>query len=107
MRLITPNFLILLLSDNMASHAVKFADSFVDPSGKKLWVEVREDGYFNATRMCSSAGKSWGAYYRNDKNKANLKVCMRRLAKPESEVIEINKTNNIGDRSTWVHRCDH
>ena len=85
-------------------HAVKFADSFVDPSGKKLWVEVREDGYFNATRMCSSAGKAWAAYYCNDKNKANLNVCVRRLAKPEHQIIEINKTNQNGPRATWVHR---
>lgn len=68
----------------------------------KMRVEVRPDGFINATRMCTMGGKAWNAYERNQKTKDFLKELSIELEMPVAQLIDSKRGGN--DRpGTWVH----
>lgn len=61
-----------------------YTTSTRDSKGRELLVEVRADGYFNATKMCVSSKKAWGGYRRNQKTEEFLGTLAR------NEKLDVN-----------------
>ena len=70
--------------------------------GKTVAVEVRADGFINATKMCKTSGKAWNAYERNRTTKEFLNELSADLKVPVTDLVDSRKGGN--DRpGTWVH----
>lgn len=69
-------------------------------------VEVRPDGFINATRMCTTGGKAWNAYERNQKTKDFLEELSMELKIPVAQLIDSKRGGN-DHQGTWVHPRVH
>ncbi|RYE96587.1 MAG: KilA-N domain-containing protein, partial [Oxalobacteraceae bacterium] len=59
-----------------------FSKSVTDKNGNVLQIELRPDGYFNATKMCKSTNKQWGHYYSAQKTREFLDELARNTGVP-------------------------
>lgn len=75
----------------------------VDAKGKTFEVEIRPDGFFNATKMCKTGGKDWNAYERNQKTKEFLKELSSDLECGMDGLIDSQRGGNA-HHGTWVHQ---
>src|SRR4051812_27184693 len=62
-------------------------------STDNITIEVRKDGYVNASKLCRVAGKEWSSYFRTAKTKAFLEVLARSLQIPKDLLIS---TTGVG-----------
>jgi hypothetical protein len=69
--------------DSTTSTTVEVAGSFLKSlhgdDGEMITEMRASDGYVNATKMCTSAGKEWSQFFRNDDTKAFLEVLSSKL----------------------------
>lgn len=78
-----------------------------DKKGNVLEVEMRDDGYFNATKMCKSTKKRWDHYLENQRTEELLKDLSKGLSLPivsaSMPVQAIIQTVRGPRGSIWVH----
>jgi KilA domain-containing protein len=72
--------------------------SFADSAGSPLELYVREDSFFNATRMCRLGKKHWKNYHANQTTKNFLDELRSCNEAGKRALIELG----AGKRSTWV-----
>ncbi|MFM6395242.1 MAG: KilA-N domain-containing protein [Planktothrix sp.] len=65
-------------------------------------IEIREDGFFNATLMCKAFGKKAQDYMRLDTTKAFIEALKVRTGYPDVELVQIQ--NGGRNPGTWVER---
>ncbi|VTS08497.1 KilA-N domain-containing protein [Tuwongella immobilis] len=65
-------------------------------------VEIREDGFINATQLCKAAGKLFAHYMSSGPTKQFLAALESDIGKPISALIEVRKGGS-GPQGTWVH----
>ena len=75
----------------------------VDAKGKTFEVEIRPDGFFNATKMCKTSGKAWKGYERNRTTKEFLNELSSDLKVPVTDLID-SKNGGNDHYGTWVHQ---
>lgn len=77
------------------------------PSEKMLEVEMRADGYFNATKLCKKTGKRWDHYLENQRTEELLKDLSEGLSLPIASgsmpVQAIIETVRGPRGCIWVH----
>lgn len=79
-------------------------NSVTTTDGKKIDFHIREsDGYINASRMCSSAGKSFGDYSRLKQSETFFQAMAGEMQICMSDLVQINRNDN-NDKSTWIHK---
>ena len=64
---------------------------------------AHDQGYVNATLMCTSAGREFAKYYRNDATKRFLKALIESTGKGVNELVLITMNGVNESRGTWVH----
>ncbi len=69
-----------------------YLTSTEDSKGRELCVEMRPDGYFNATKMCKSSGKAWGHYKENRKTEEFLKTLSNAEGVPVGVLVQSKVT---------------
>lgn len=74
----------------------------VDAKGKTFEVEIRPDGFFNATKMCSTGGKAFAAYERNQTTREFLKELGKDLGCSIDDLVDCKRGCTGG---TWVHQA--
>jgi hypothetical protein len=67
-------------------------------------IEIREDGYFNATSMCKPFGKKVADYLRLDSTKAFLEELSNEMGLTISELVQVRKGGDCSNQGTWFHR---
>lgn len=67
-------------------------------------IEIREDGYFNATSMCKPFGKRVADYLRLDSTKAFLEALSNEMNIPISELVQVQRGGDCTNQGTWFHR---
>lgn len=72
--------------------ASNYLTSTKDDKGRKLCVEMRPDGYFNATKMCKTSGKAWAHYKENQKTTDFL----LKLSKSEGTPTNVLVQSKVG-----------
>lgn len=77
---------------------------YQDDCGKCIQVQLDGEGYVNATRLCTSAGKSWAGYARNDASDKYPKALARSLQICTDQLIKQVVTGHNDSRGTWVHK---
>lgn len=75
----------------------------VDAQGKTFEVEIRPDGFFNATKMCKTGGKAWHGYERNQRTKDFLQELSADLKVPIADLVDCKNGGN-DHQGTWVHQ---
>jgi len=67
-------------------------------------IEIREDGFFNATQMCKAFGKKSQDYLRLETTKGFLEALQQdaRILAAENVLVEVLK-NGPNNQGTWVH----
>lgn len=65
-------------------------------------IEMRTDGYIDATKLCEAGNKRIFNYIRNDTTQAYIKALERKTHIRGEELIMIQPSSN-GKRHTWVH----
>ncbi len=93
-------------NDKMASN---YLTQVTDKKGNVLEIEMRADGYFNATKMCKSTKKLWGHYFDTGRTREfleELSECTKVSITPDgSETAALVVSRKGGPfKGTWVHR---
>ncbi|KAK9816104.1 hypothetical protein WJX74_003750, partial [Apatococcus lobatus] len=91
---------------NMSSDTMpNFVTELTDRKGNRLEVEMRADGYFDATKMCKSGGRRLDKYVDFSKTRDFLEELGSSLQLPihngEGAMIKSARGSAGG---TWVHR---
>lgn len=86
----------------IAKMASNYLAEVTDKKGNRLVVEMRPDGYFNATKMCQSTKKLWGNYFQNNRTHEFLEELAGTLDQPKGALIQSQKGGV--SQGTWVHR---
>ncbi|MGV6851296.1 MAG: KilA-N domain-containing protein [bacterium] len=71
--------------------------------GNKAIMQRNSDGYMNATKMCSIAGKKIHDYKRLDTTQDFIDVLESETGIPASELIQTLKGGDLTRQGTWVH----
>ncbi len=87
--------------------ASNYLAEVTDKKGNKLVVEMRADGYFNASKMCQSTKKLWGNYYQVQRTRDFLHELSELVQLPitatEGQALIVSKKGGVA-QGTWVHR---
>ncbi|KAK9826957.1 hypothetical protein WJX74_001647 [Apatococcus lobatus] len=92
---------------NMPSN---YLTQVTDTKGNVLKVEMRADGYFNATKMCKSTQKRWDHYLENQRTQEFLEELSQNLSLPvqatgPSPVVQpMIHTMRGAKGGIWIHR---
>jgi len=70
----------------------------VDDTGNAVNIEIRPDGYINATKLCQAMGKEWKNYYNNAKTKEFLAE-LSKVEKISVEIRPVGPTGQIASRT--------
>ena len=89
--------------------ASNFLTQVTDKNGNVLEIEMRADGYFNASKMCKSTKKQWNHYFDRDRAREFFEELSCSLDIPvtpstaESPALIVCKKGGTSP-GTWVHR---
>lgn len=72
-------------------------------NNKVLEIQMRKDGYINATQLCKAGGKELKAWNRNSSTQKFLKELERSVNINTDQLIQIITTGPNSKRGTWVH----
>lgn len=78
--------------------------SIKNDNGKEYQIEVRKDGYVNATMMCKHANKIYPSWKRLDFTKKFIQIVMKETNMTENELIQTTYGGNCKSQGTWIHR---
>ena len=67
-------------------------------------IQLRADGYFNASAMCAGAGKRWNHYHALQQTQRFIVELAHRLDVPGEALVIRNATGQNDERQTWVHQ---
>jgi len=91
-----------LIGNYMPHH--QYSLSLISRKVEDSTVEQREnDGYINATAMCSAAGKLFAHYLENKQTKNFLGALQADIGIPISELVQVMKGGNPHLQGSWVH----
>lgn len=90
----------------VAKMASNYLAEVTDKKGNKLVVEMRADGYFNASKMCKSTKRLWADYRRNNRTHEFLEelASATQLTVSGGENSLVYTKNGGTAPGTWVHR---
>ena len=81
--------------NNMIINQLKINDTIIP-------IQMREDGYINATQLCKAGGKQLCHYSENLGTKKYLEVLKSVIGLPIVELVQVKKGGT--NQGTWVHR---
>lgn len=90
----------------MSKMDTNYLTNVTDKKGNTLEIEMRPDGYFNASKMCKSTKRLWADYRRNNRTQEFLEELAEAtnlsVSAPENSLV-YTKNGGLAP-GTWVHR---
>lgn len=65
-----------------------------------MHIDVREDGYIDATSLCKRGDKRFSAWHANKSSQAFLRSCGKSTSIPQHKLVQISRGVN---GRTWIH----
>lgn len=86
-----------------------YLTNLTDKKGNTLEIEMRPDGYFNASKMCKSTGKQWVKYFDNQRTREFLEELSENLKIPATPsdangLALVYSKKGGSSPGTWVER---
>ena len=91
------------LNDGEKERAAAFVEALRGDDGRMITEMRLSDGYICATKLCQSAGKTWGHYYSLDGTKAFIEALSKLIGTPSPFLIIKIQTGPLKNRGTFVH----
>ena len=84
-----------------AKMASNYLTEVMDKKGNMMKIEMRADGYFNASLMCKSTNKRWDHYVENLRTKEFFDEISTVIGVPANEITQTIRGPKGG---VWAHR---
>jgi hypothetical protein len=90
-------------TEEEVEHARDLVDALRGDDGRMITEMRLSDGYVSATKMCQSAGKTWGHYNAVEGHVAVRNALATSLRIPIDDLVQSITNGPLHQRGTWVH----